>query len=162
MLRDKYVRVRRDRCAVEPNVNGPEARPFPFEVHQVSRGGGLVLLLLMLLSPFAAPMDPVIGKTTIVPIRVGTNPMGVAFNPMSGKLYVTIAASSTRANVTIIGISTNTVEGNITIPHVRSGVQSKLVSVAVNPNTDRIYVADAGQDAIFVVDGPHASWFPLC
>ncbi len=154
MHRDKYVRVRRDRCTVEPNVNGPEARPFPLEVHLVSRGGGLVLLLLMLLSPFTAPVDPVIGKTTIVPIRVGTNPMGVAFNPMSSKLYVTTAAASTRGNVTIIGTLTNTVEGNITIPQMRSGVQSKLVSVAVNPNTNRIYIADAGQDAIFVVNGP--------
>jgi large repetitive protein len=75
-------------------------------------------------------------------IFVGSNPQGVAVNPVTNQIYVGNQSSNT---VSVIDAATNTVTA--TIP-----VGSNPHGVAVNQPTGLIYVANGGSNTVSVID----------
>ncbi len=76
---------------------------------------------------------------------VGTNPVGIAFNAATNKIYV---ANSGSNNISVIDGATNMVTATIT--------DSKAVApvaVAVNATTNTIYVANSQSNNLTVIDG---------
>lgn len=72
----------------------------------------------------------------------GSGPSGIAYHP-SGLLYVSLTDSD---RVAVINASTRAVEGAINVGDEPSGV-------AVNPVTDRVYIANFGSDTVSVISG---------
>jgi YVTN family beta-propeller protein len=83
------------------------------------------------------PTDKVI-KT----ISVGSNPVGVAINPSTGRVYVVNAGSRT---VSVIDGSFDGVISTIL-------VGANPLGVAVNPRTSRVYVANSLSNTVSVID----------
>ncbi|MNN47414.1 hypothetical protein D3C81_1618320 [compost metagenome] len=81
-----------------------------------------------------------ITNTVIATIPVGDNPVGLEVNSASNKVYV---ANSISSNVYIINSLTNTVDNIVPVTGV--------ISLGVNPLTNRIYAA--GTNNIAVIDG---------
>ena len=77
-----------------------------------------------------------------VNVPAGTDPMAVAVNVVTNKIYVANYISN---NVTFIDGATNAVST------VAAG--SDPWAVAVNPVTDKIYVADKGNGDVTIIDG---------
>jgi YVTN family beta-propeller protein len=89
-------------------------------------------------------------------VTVGNFPTSVAFNPDTGYMYVANAYSDSISaipgggeNVTI-NRNANTDEE---IEQQSIHVRDKPESVAVNPNTNMIYVANSDSDTVSVIDG---------
>lgn len=78
-------------------------------------------------------------------VQVGTNPIGVAVNATTNKIYV---ANSGSNDVSVIDGATNSVVATITDPNAVAPF-----AVAVNPTTNAIYVANAKSNNISVIDG---------
>ena len=81
--------------------------------------------------------DSVIGNVT-----VGTGPSAVAVNPITNKIYVANAGSST---VSVVD-GTNNATG--TIP-----VGTNPSAIAINAATNKIYVTNRGNGTVTVIDG---------
>ncbi len=75
-------------------------------------------------------------------MTVGTNPWGIAVNPLTNKVYVANYAG----NVTMIDGVTNS-------PTTIGVGGSHPLGVAVNPATNKIYVGNFGTNTVSVIDG---------
>jgi YVTN family beta-propeller protein len=86
------------------------------------------------------------------PIEVGSGATNMAINPDTNKIYVVHDNSN---NVTVIDGSTNNVNKTIAIgaQNYRNLIAFNLITIAVNPKTDLIYVVNRGSDRMFVIDG---------
>ena len=80
--------------------------------------------------------------TAVATVPVGTQPVAVALNPATGKVYV---ANSGSANVTVFDPATQTSTA-VSVGQTPSGI-------AVNSITNRIYVANNGSNDVTVIDG---------
>jgi uncharacterized protein len=76
-------------------------------------------------------------------IEIGQQPMAIAVNESTNKVYIVNHNSS---SVTVIGGKTRAVSST-----VKTG--SGPEAIAVNPRTNRIYVANSGNSTITVIDG---------
>jgi hypothetical protein len=79
------------------------------------------------------------------------NPLGIALNPQTNRLYMpTIEGRS----VLVFDLNTKTLQ-NFTLPRPSIPDQSilPLVNMAVNPNTNRIYIVDGDMARIVVMNG---------
>jgi YVTN family beta-propeller protein len=81
-------------------------------------------------------------QTVTTTVGAGSNPHGVAVNPVTNKIYVSNNGS---ANITVIDGATN---ATATV-----GVGTAPFAVAVNPVTNKIYVANWNSNDITVIDG---------
>jgi YVTN family beta-propeller protein len=88
-------------------------------------------------------------------ITVNDGPSSIAVNPNTNMVYVTNYGFT---NISIVNGSTNSIAGNVTI--FKPSDSSKSFSpldlfndVAVNPNTNRIYVANTTNNSTSVIDG---------
>jgi YVTN family beta-propeller protein len=86
-------------------------------------------------------------------VNVGTNPAGVAVNPVTGKVYVANFGSTSTALDTVSVISGTTVIKTINVEDAPS-------QIAVNPVTNRIFVTNKGHgdnygygSSVSVIDG---------
>jgi YVTN family beta-propeller protein len=75
--------------------------------------------------------------------NLGIDPLGVAVNPITNRIYVGNYGGST---VSVIDGGTNHVVTSI-------GVGQAPVGVAVNASTNRVYVANFGSNSVSVIDG---------
>ena len=110
---------------------------------------GLLLLILLManctvvsayntVSVIDSSTNQVVGK----PIPVGTNPIGIAFNPASGKLYV----SSINDNmISVISSQINSVIGN----PIPVGIFPE--NFAFNPVNGNLYISNLGSRTVSVV-----------
>src|SRR5262245_39662326 len=91
--------------------------------------------------------------TVLKTIDVGLHPTGLALRPAGDRVYVTNANSDT---VSVIGTATDTVVKTLHVGGADRGREGLLGSspnaVAVSPNGKTLYVANASQNAIAVVD----------
>ncbi len=106
-------------------------------------GSQAFVALLALAALFSA--GPALAKTTrIATLAPGCGPSGVGVNPVTNKIYVSVAPAGW---VTVIDGNNNTTLLNVPIA-------VNLRDVAVNPVTNRIYVAEAGAPGtVHVIDG---------
>jgi len=89
----------------------------------------------------------------ITRIPVGSGPIGVVANPATNRVYV---ANQFSSNVSVIDGATDTeidTDGNPANGITRIAVGSGPVGVAVNPTTNRIYVANGDSWNVSVIDG---------
>ena len=97
------------------------------------------------------------GKTNkvVANVTVGPSPHSVAVNPNTNLIYVSnrgfpidnITTTNTDSNtVSVIDGKTNKVVANVTVGYSPEGV-------AVNPVTNKIYVANSGDYSVSVIDG---------
>jgi YVTN family beta-propeller protein len=89
-------------------------------------------------------------RLKIADVAVGGNPLAVAVNPASSRVYVAVVKDSTQGGsfeglVVIDGV-TNTVAGTVAVGASPAGV-------AVNPGPNWIYVTNLGSHTISVVSG---------
>jgi YVTN family beta-propeller protein len=93
------------------------------------------------------------GNTVIKTIDVGLHPTGLALSPAGDRLYVTNANSDT---VSVISTATDTVVKTLHVGGADRGREALLGSspnaVTVSPNGRTLYVANASQNAVAVVD----------
>jgi YVTN family beta-propeller protein len=86
-------------------------------------------------------------------IEVGLHPTGMAWSPGGDRVYVTNANSDT---VSVIDTSTDSVTNTLHVGRLRSGRVPVLGSapnaIAVSPDGRTLYVANAAENAIAVVD----------
>jgi len=84
---------------------------------------------------------------------VGSGPVGVAVNPTTNRIYV---ANGDSWNVSVIDGATDTeidTDGNPANGITRIPVGDRPLLLAVNPTTNRIYVANWLSDDLSVIDG---------
>ncbi len=81
-------------------------------------------------------------NTVVATVPVGSDPYGVAVNPLGTPVYVSNYGSNT---VSVIDTSSNTVVATI-------GVGSQPYGVAVNPSGTRVYVANSIDGTVSVID----------
>jgi YVTN family beta-propeller protein len=103
----------------------------------ITRWAEIALLLTVLL---AAPGS--VGQTLVTTVTVGANPVAVAVNTTTGKVYVANQDSNT---VTVIDGATN---NPVNVP-----TGAGPAAVAVNPLTNSIYVANGDAGTLTVIDG---------
>jgi YVTN family beta-propeller protein len=84
------------------------------------------------------------GQAVIATVPVGKQPMAVAVNPVTNKIYVGNGISN---NVTVIDGATNSTR-TVTDPNA-----SFPIGVAVNPVTNKIYIANLNSNNVTVIDG---------
>jgi YVTN family beta-propeller protein len=83
-------------------------------------------------------------------VNVGTNPAGVAVNPLTDQVYVANFGDASTATDTVSVISGTTVVGAI-------GVGDAPSQIAVNPNTNRIFVTNHGHGTNYGEEGSSVS-----
>jgi len=92
-------------------------------------------------------------RTVVKTIEVGLHPTGMALSPAGDRLYVTNANSDT---VSLIDTAIDAVAKTVHVGHVGPGREPVLGSspnaVAVSPDGRTLYVANAAENAIAVVD----------
>jgi YVTN family beta-propeller protein len=91
----------------------------------------------------------------ITRISVGSGPVGVALNPTTDRIYVANFSWGS-GSVSVIDATTNTeidTDGNPVNGITRIPVGARPHLVAVNTITNRIYVANWGNDDVSVIDG---------
>ncbi len=103
-------------------------------------GRGALRVLVALAVLWVAP--PVRAQTVVATVAVGTNPVAVAANLTTNKIFVVNQASN---NLTVIDGGSN---ATFT---VKVGLSPS--AVAVNPITNKIYVANTVGNTVTVVDG---------
>jgi YVTN family beta-propeller protein len=96
-----------------------------------------VVILALLVS-----VSPLYAQTITTTIGTGTDPVTVAVNPITNKIYVANSFSNT---VTIIDGMTN---ATVTVT-----VGTNPVALAVDPVTNKIYVVNVGTGDVTVIDG---------
>src|SRR4029077_3344491 len=86
-------------------------------------------------------------------IEVGLHPTGMARSPSGDRIYVTNANSDT---VSVIDTATDSVSKSLRVGRVRGGRVPVLGSapnaIAVSPDGGTLYVANAAENAVGVVD----------
>ena len=87
-------------------------------------------------------VHPLQAETVTTTVSAGTEPLAVAVNPVTNKIYV---ANNSSNNVTVIDGATNSTST------INAGTAPRFV--AVNPVTNKIYVANAGSNTVTVIDG---------
>jgi YVTN family beta-propeller protein len=97
-------------------------------------------------------------NTVVKSIEVGLHPTGMALSPRGDRLYVTNANSDT---VSVIDTASDAVTGTLHVGVMGPGnvpvLGSSPNAVTVSPNGRTLYVANASQNAVAVVDvGHHA------
>ncbi len=104
----------------------------------------MIFSLCFLTAFMALPwgVRPVRADTATAAISAGTNPMAVAVNPATNKVYVANGGSN---DVTVIDGATNAT----TTVTAGTGPQA----VAVNPATNKVYVANYASNNVTVIDG---------
>ncbi len=105
--------------------------------------GRLGVAVWVLAGTLAGMVPEVRAASVIATIPVGTNPHGVAANPLTNRIYVANIGSNT---VSVINSATNGVIATVPV-----GVNP--FGVAVNRSTNRIYVVNAGANTVSVIDG---------
>lgn len=80
--------------------------------------------------------------TVTTQIAVGTEPTGIAYDPVNADIYVGNVGSS---NVSIIDATTNLLVGSIPVPGGPG-------SIAYDPTTGLMYVADTNSDNVSIID----------
>src|SRR6266446_265996 len=95
------------------------------------------------LAAFAFVISSASAVFPVSSIPVGGQPMAVAVNPLTNKIYV---ANNGDGSMTVIDGATHAAA---TVP---LGSGAKPIALAVNPVTNRVYVAD-GSNFITVIDG---------
>jgi YVTN family beta-propeller protein len=75
------------------------------------------------------------------PIRVGVNPIGIAYNPRNNNIYV---ANSGSNSVSVINPATNSVIDTIT-------TGTSPVGIAHNPGNNHIYVTNRGSNTVSII-----------
>ncbi len=101
------------------------------------------LVYVAMVNDQVAVVDPV-AKTVLQVIDVGSQPKGMAINPVTRKLYVT---NSNANSVSVIDLATNSV---LKTEFVFSNAPER---VAVDPIINRIYVAGYGSVLVDRIDG---------
>ena len=86
------------------------------------------------------PSNTVIGT----PIKVGTDPTGIAVNPVTNRIYM---ANHDDASVSVIDGANNTTIG------LAIQLEGLINQVAVNSATNRIYASNPGRSTVGVIDG---------
>jgi YVTN family beta-propeller protein len=90
----------------------------------------------------AYPLDAAV-VTTLTLEPDGSQPVALAANPRTGRIYVANAGSD---NVSVIDGASSTVIATISVGSTPRGV-------AVDANANRVYVANSGSNEITVIDG---------
>jgi DNA-binding beta-propeller fold protein YncE len=102
------------------------------------------LILVLSFWLFILVAAPAQGQTVIASVPVGEQPLAVALNPVTNKIYV---AKANGNNVTVIDGATNSTttvtDPNATFP----------VAVAVNAVTNKVYVVNVASNNVTVIDG---------
>jgi YVTN family beta-propeller protein len=96
------------------------------------------LLLLTLIAP-----GPSQAQTVSASVATGPDPVGIAVNAVTNKIYV--ISSGTAGRVTVIDGATNTTTA------VTAGMSPS--AVAVNTVTNKVYVANSASNDVTVIDG---------
>ncbi|MDR4512175.1 MAG: YncE family protein [Nitrososphaeraceae archaeon] len=76
-------------------------------------------------------------------IHAGSFPIGIAINPVAGKIYVANEYSNT---ISVIDIDSSAVQSNIE-------VDNSPYDLEINPFTNRVYSTNRGSDTVSVIDG---------
>lgn len=102
-------------------------------------------------------IDGATNSTTTVTDPNAFDPVGVAVNTITNKIYVAnlgnFPSGPNHGNLTVIDGATNATT-TITDPNALSpGYNSQGLAVAVNSTTNRIYVVNGGSDNVTVIDG---------
>jgi len=97
---------------------------------------------LALFAGLAAPVTARAQAVVATP-EVGTNPSGIALNPVTNKVYVSNWDSN---SVSVIDGATNAV---VATP----AVGTNPFAIAVNPATNMVYVANYGSNSVSVING---------
>jgi YVTN family beta-propeller protein len=79
-------------------------------------------------------------------IVVGTNPVGIAYNPTNQKLYV---ANSFGGSVSVIAAASNTVTSTVTM----TGATPTPIGVAVDATGNKVYVTDNKNNNVAIING---------
>ena len=101
------------------------------------------LILVLSFWLFILVAAPAQGQTVIASVPVGEQPLAVALNPVTNKIYV---GNSVSNNVTVIDGATNSTT-TVTDPNA-----SFPIAVAVNSVTNKIYVKNVNF-TVTVIDG---------
>ncbi len=88
--------------------------------------------------------------TTTISLPPHALPVGVAVNPGTDTLYVTDLAS---ASVDVISLANDTITATVPLTNPVRAPHPGLLSIAVDTATNRIYVPDAGDNLVAVIDG---------
>jgi YVTN family beta-propeller protein len=80
---------------------------------------------------------------SLMSIKVGSSPSGMAINPNTNLLYITNFGSD---YISVINDNTNQVITSIKI-------EKGLWGVDINPNTNKIYVTSVASQSLYVIDG---------
>lgn len=105
----------------------------------------LITALLPLIALFATltlTAAPVWADSVVATIPTVIQPVAIALNPVTNKIYVANYASNT---VTVIDGTTNTT--------TTVAVGTYPLAIAVNPATNKIYVANVSSQSLTVIDG---------
>src|SRR5262245_21585958 len=102
----------------------------------------LTVLLVDPMSVFASPATISSGYRVVDTIPVGSFPVGIAFNPRNGYMYVT---NESDATVSIVNPATNTV-----IETVPVGLSPRAVTY--NARNGDMYVSNTFSDQVVVID----------
>jgi DNA-binding beta-propeller fold protein YncE len=90
-------------------------------------------------------------RTSEIPVD-GNGPEGVTVNPKTNRVYSLYTDDNGTTNfVAVIDGQTNKIIKNITLPKP-AGTESYSKGVAINPQTNRLYVDDGGPAGLVVVD----------
>jgi YVTN family beta-propeller protein len=99
--------------------------------------------LFLITAIIAAVAAVACGEWNTKTVSVGTQPAGIAVNPVTNKIYV---ANYGSANVSVINGSTYAVEAIV-------NVGTNPTQVAANPVTNKIYVSNYGGKSVTMING---------
>jgi len=106
---------------------------------------GAAVLVMLAGSTMLPPSRPALADAALGdPIPVGANPMPVAVNPATNRVYV---GNQNGNSLSVIDGATNKTIG------LPISVGNGPTGVAVNPATNRVYVANSLSDTMSVIDG---------
>ena len=126
-------------------LHNSQARGQAFGDWRYRIGTGATFLVMLVGSMILPPSRPALADAALGdPIPVGANPMSVAVNPVTDRVYV---GNQNGGSVSVIDGATNKTIG-LPIP-----VGQGPTGVAVNPTTNRVYVANNQSDTVSVIDG---------
>jgi YVTN family beta-propeller protein len=122
-----------------------------FTKRRIAIIGGVIFSLavfafIFLVLPIYA--DTPCSKIDTSTLRVGGNPDDIAINPHTNNVYVaTTNVGNSSSNIAIVDCGKNSIRGSIHLPNTLHP------HLAVNNQTNKIYVANAGSNTISVIDG---------
>jgi YVTN family beta-propeller protein len=131
---------------VGPSPQGVEVNPSTNRIYVACYNAGKVFVI-------DGATNKVVGR-----VQTGFRPVGVAVNGSSNRVFVSDYGGN---RVAVLDGDTNRVLNTITVvsphgvggSHRTSPVSDEAWRVAVNPETNRVYVASFDSRAVFVIDG---------